>query len=86
MMIAAFAAAALAACQPSTEVYQSLTRDFNESRVAAGLNKKGNVLEVWASPEGTWTALLTRPDGTSCIVDAGSGVAAYPMAAPGDPA
>jgi len=29
------------------------------------------IIEVFTSKSGTWTILLTRPDGASCIVSAG---------------
>lgn len=85
-MIAAFAVAALAACQPTADMHKQLDQDFKESRISASLNAKGNILEVWASPAGSWTALISKPDGTSCVLDHGNGVATYPMPKPGRPA
>lgn len=86
MMIAAFVAAVLAACQPTAEAHKQLEQQFNEQRISASLNVKGNILEVWSSPTGSWTALITKPDGMSCVLDYGTGVATFPMPKPGRPA
>lgn len=81
-MIALLTAAALA-CLPTPQVHAELADKYGEARVAAGLSGRGAILELWASEAGTWTALVTRPDGLSCIVDAGQGIAMFPQ---GDPA
>lgn len=80
-MIALLTAAA--ACLPTPQVHAELADKYHEARIIAGLSNRGAILELWASEGGTWTALVTRPDGMSCIVDAGQGIAAF---APGDPA
>ena len=36
-----------------------------------GLAANGSVLEVLASKDGTWTILITSPNGTSCVVAVG---------------
>ena len=37
-----------------------------------GLNQSNGVLEVYASDEtGTWTILVTSPDGKACLLAAG---------------
>jgi hypothetical protein len=36
-----------------------------------GLVSNGAVLEVLTSDKGSWTIIVTRPDGTSCVVAAG---------------
>lgn len=85
-MLAAAVIAAQAACLPTADLYARLRSGFEESRAMAGISTRGTVLEIWSSPSGTWTAMITRPDGTSCVVDAGSGIAAFQPEAPGDPA
>ena len=36
-----------------------------------GLSNTGVMVEIFASNKGTFTILLTQPDGTSCFVAAG---------------
>ena len=40
---------------------------------AIGLNKDGTLLEVFVSPQGTWTVLVSSPQGHSCIAAIGEG-------------
>ena len=38
---------------------------------ATNLASNGTVLEVLASNKGSWTIILTKPDGMSCVVASG---------------
>jgi len=44
---------------------------YKEEAEAIGLNKDGTLLEVFVSPEGTWTVLYSSPQGQSCIAAIG---------------
>ncbi len=75
--MAATAPPAFAAnCALRDTVVQRLTSNYSESLTAGGL--QGNqtmttMLEVWASQEnGTFTVIITNPQGVSCIVAAGT--------------
>jgi hypothetical protein len=48
-----------------------LSNSYHERPVAMGLVSNGALLEVLASDKGSWTIIVTRPDGTSCVVAAG---------------
>lgn len=66
------AAPALSSCGPRAEIVAQLAQKWGERRVGAGLQNRGMVTEVFASPEtGTWTILQTRPDGVACARAAG---------------
>lgn len=39
--------------------------------MARGLTPGGLVMEVWASGERTWSIVISRPDGVSCLAIAG---------------
>ena len=84
-MIAFLTTVALA-CIPTADAHAELRDKHHEARVIAALSDRGGVLEVWASPTGTWTALVTRPDGLSCPVDAGQAITVTPAEPAGDPA
>ncbi len=65
-------AAAQNACTARSEVAERLAGDYAEAPVAAGLAASGAVIEVFTSGDGsTWTIVLTRPEGTSCLVATG---------------
>lgn len=48
-----------------------LEQKYAEHPIAMGLTDKGAVLEVFASKNGSWTFLVTMPNGLSCIVASG---------------
>jgi hypothetical protein len=59
-------------CAPRADIVSQLEKKYGETRRGAGLQNRGAVTEVFASAEtGTWTIIVTRPDGTACAVAAG---------------
>ena len=58
-------------CGPHDQVAESLNGKFKESRAGLGLAGDGNVVELFVSQKGSWTMVVTRPNGTSCLVAAG---------------
>ena len=58
-------------CAPRAVVLNTLQSNHDEVVVNRGLVWNGLVLEVAASPAGTWSLFFTRPDGTSCLVLSG---------------
>ena len=67
------AQASQVACATRAQVTEHLKQKFGETRRSAGLVDSRQILEVWRSDEtGSWTILMTRADGVSCIVAAGS--------------
>lgn len=59
-------------CKPRDEIVQILGEKYAESRRAYALAAPQQMLELFANAEtGTWTALVTRPDGISCMVASG---------------
>lgn len=61
----------LLACSSHDEMVDVLARRYSEQPRAIGLANPSAVIEIFTSEAGTWTILLTRPDGASCIVSAG---------------
>ena len=60
------------ACQTHDEIMQMLNQKFAELPAALGLQSNGQLIQVFASKDGTtWTIVTTRPDGVSCIVALG---------------
>jgi hypothetical protein len=59
-------------CSTRANVLSHLATKYSEAPVAVGLAENGGVIEVLTSTEGgTWTIIVTMPDGTSCMVAAG---------------
>ena len=58
-------------CDARDKFLQVLGPKHGETPVAMGLASNGGVLEVFASVGGSWTILVTMPNGTSCVVAAG---------------
>lgn len=71
--LTATAAVAAGPCGPRADIADNLKREFNEAAVGHGLSMRGYVLELFVSAEGTWTLIVSRPGGLSCLVDGGEG-------------
>lgn len=74
LAIALFAApvAAQQQCGPRERFVQVMAERFGEARQVMAMTSNGMVLEIFANVEkGNWTALVSRPDGQSCVVAAG---------------
>lgn len=60
------------ACAARAQVVERLAERYGETLQSMGVNSNNGLLEVYASEAtGTWTILVTDPDGTSCLVAAG---------------
>ncbi len=64
-------ASAQQACGKRVNIVKRLTDVYHERQRATGVASNGMLLETFVSPKGTWTALITYPNGTSCVVAAG---------------
>jgi hypothetical protein len=69
--LTATAAGAVELCANRSDFVALLKDNFGEIVVAQGLSDRGHLVEVFVSPAGNWTILLSRASGQSCIVDAG---------------
>jgi hypothetical protein len=60
-------------CVPDYDILvRKLQASYAEVPVSAGLGQDGNLVSIFASPDtGTWTMVMTRPEGTSCVVAVG---------------
>jgi hypothetical protein len=60
------------ACAERTLVVQRLAERYGETLRSVGLQQNAGLVEIYSSEAtGTWTILMTRPDGTSCLLAAG---------------
>ena len=74
-ILAAFLIAQQPPCGPTGAVEKRLVDLYGETVVGAGI-VAGGVLFTTANPEtGTFTLMLRRPDGLTCIIASGTGYA-----------
>ncbi|MDD9923103.1 MAG: hypothetical protein OXQ92_12615 [Boseongicola sp.] len=60
-------------CADRSLVVEKLASGYGETFGGGGLQNSNRVFEVWISQEkGTWTILMTKADGTSCIMASGT--------------
>ena len=55
-------------CAPHDKIAAALKQNFAEEVRAAGITSGGALIEIYTSPRGTWTVVLTAPDGPSCLM------------------
>ena len=59
-------------CNDRDTVLSLLAKKYKESPVAAGVTNTGGLVEVLTDGKGgTWTIIVTTPQGMSCLVAAG---------------
>lgn len=58
-------------CSTHDAVMQTLNAKFAEKTVSMGLANNGTVVEVLSSPDGSWTIVMTAPNGLACLLAAG---------------
>ena len=77
------------ACAKRDQVVRKLEEKFGETLRSIGLHQSDGVVEIYSSEEtGTWTILMTRPDGMTCLLASGQlwEQDAGPLQKPGEPA
>jgi len=79
------AAAQQPQCAARTAVLERLSSTYHEEPVSLGVTATGSLLEVLASPEGSWTIIITVPGGPTCLVSSGEGWRGAPVQIAQDP-
>lgn len=65
-------ASAQTACAPRGDIVEKLKDKYGEVQRGMGLGGTTAIVEIWSSEKtGTWTIVMTRPNGTTCILAAG---------------
>ncbi len=73
-------------CLPREEAVKKLEDGYGERRVGLGVGPSGGAIyELYVADTGTWTILVTRPNGLSCIAASGDSWMTSVLR-PGDPA
>lgn len=71
--IALPASATQAICGNHRDVLDRLKQAYSETPVSIGVASNGAIIEVLASSQGTWTIVMTQPNGVSCLMAVGEG-------------
>lgn len=59
-------------CGDRDQIVETLSRKYDEQQVFLGVTTGTSLVEVFASESGTWTALVSHPNGISCMVSSGT--------------
>ena len=66
--------AAQSQCMPRALLTEQLHEQYGEALLVEGMVDPRQIIEFWVAPEGqSWTVLLSRADGLSCVLSAGMG-------------
>lgn len=61
-----------AACGARDQIVTQLQAKYKETHRASGLETDTKMVEIWTSDEsGTWTILITKANGQTCVAAAG---------------
>lgn len=72
MIMGSAPAAAGNICGPHEKIVKQLESGYEEARSGFGLSGNGALVELFVSKaKGTWTFMLTRPDGVTCLMATG---------------
>lgn len=58
-------------CGERADFVEKLDEAYGEKLISAGLEADGNVFEVYRSETGSWTILVTEPEGPTCVLASG---------------
>ncbi len=73
-------------CGKRADMVRQLSEKYGETRRSMGLAEGRGVVELYASEEtGSWTILITSPQGTACMMAAGQAFQVEPVKAVGSP-
>ena len=59
-------------CARHDKMVQLLAKKYRETPVSIGTVNQNRLMQFFASERGTWTILMTKTSGESCILAAGS--------------
>jgi hypothetical protein len=78
--LAANPAQAQSVCGPRDDIVRHLGERYGETRQSLGLAGGRGVVELYANSEsGSWTILITSPQGTACLMAAGDSFEQEPV-------
>jgi len=80
LMLVPAVAQAQPRCAPRASVVAQLEGVYLEAPIVSAVSDVGLLIETWASALGeTWTLLVTRPDGFTCVMALGRDLIVGPL-------
>jgi len=70
-------------CASRVEVVKVLAAKYQENQRALGLINEKAMMEIYTSPKGPWTLLVTHDNGVACVVASGEAWDERPVTAMG---
>jgi hypothetical protein len=70
-LLAAPASSAENICGKRDDIVSRLESGYQEYNSAMGMSTNGGLVELYTSENGTWTLMLSQPNGVSCLIAAG---------------
>jgi len=67
----AASATAQVVCGKRAEILAGFAMAYHEVQSAIGITEGGGLIEVLVSPSGTWTMVVTKPGGLTCVIGTG---------------
>ena len=58
-------------CGKRADILTGFASTYHEVRSAIGIADGGALIEVLVSPSGTWTMVVTKPGGVTCVIGTG---------------
>lgn len=58
-------------CGERSKMVGYLERNYRETRSGIGIASSGALVELYTAKNGTWTMLVTRPGGPTCVMGSG---------------
>jgi hypothetical protein len=71
LLAATSTAAAQSVCGAREALLKQLASEYQEAPAGIGLASNGSVVELLTSKGGTWTLMVTRPNGMTCLIGTG---------------
>jgi len=72
IFVIAISAHARVLCGDRNKMISSLESNYQESRAGLGIVADGSIVELFTAKSGTWTVLITRPGGPTCVIGTGN--------------
>ena len=66
-------------CNKRIEMVTKLETEYQEFVTAIGMAGNGSIVELFVSDTGSWTLLLSQPNGISCLMAAGENWETIPI-------
>lgn len=67
-------------CGNRQSIFAQLSKDFGEEPSGTGMSANGGMVELLTSANGSWTLVMSYPNGATCLIAAGDNWEVKPRA------